>query len=249
MGNLRFVSKVLEDDFGFNEIGYKVDPISHWMQGRTIFGFLHYSKDNGCSSFKIDSALKPKDIPYFLLMDAANCSTDIQAMNTENSDAQMLIVIDDSFTPHKYVAKKPVNRQVKIPVLVISSETGSKLKGMLKKFGDFILKYQFTTMFMDMVKLDFFIDENDTKNLEFLQSLEGIYKSFGKHLSLNFHLYASKDPDYKDQISKLEIFINCLNGDLTFHYIQRLNVCLVQEKETKEKWECFASEVQKDFPD
>lgn len=65
---------------------------------------------------------------------------------------------------------------------------------MNKKFGDFIIKYHFEPIFKDFVKLDFFIDDWDTKYLEFLSSLEGIYSSFEKNVDLHFHVYSSKDP-------------------------------------------------------
>lgn len=69
---------------------------------------------------------------------------------------------------------------------------------MIKKFGDFIIKYHFDPKFHNFVKMDFFIDDRNLEFLKFLASLEGIYSSFDKNIDLNFHVYSTKDPKYKE---------------------------------------------------
>ena len=45
--------------------------------------------------------------------------------------------------------------------------------------------------------MDFFIDENNLDYLSFLKSLEGIYSSFDNNIDLHFHVYSTKNEEYK----------------------------------------------------
>ncbi len=68
-------------EFGGKEVDYKFYPINKFPYGQLIYGFIHFEDTDGCSAIKIDSDFVPEDIPYFLIIDDANCDIGLKALN------------------------------------------------------------------------------------------------------------------------------------------------------------------------
>jgi len=72
-------------------IPYLLAPFGKFPYGRELYGQLHFSSSDGCSSFR--NKTKKTEFPLMLLLSDKNCNIKLKAYNAEKSGAKLAIII------------------------------------------------------------------------------------------------------------------------------------------------------------
>lgn len=164
LSRLTITNQAVLNSFKQVEVSYTTFPIGNFPFGRVLYGYLHYQIDNGCSQFQLKTSLNPHDISFFLILEDDGCEFSLKALNAQNADAEMLILITDKKVDNALVQANihPTNQQIRIPILLVDKEVGENLKDLLRKYSDFILKYESSVPKNDSIAVEVFIDKDDS---------------------------------------------------------------------------------------
>ena len=220
-----------KQQFGDTLIPYKIFPLLQYPFGRKLYGFLHYQKSDGCSKLKIISDYKPKDFPYFLLLEDINCNFHIKAINAQNAKAELIIIITN-----KGINKKNINSynnsfyskisNLHIPVLLINLKIGEKLKKILSQNGDFPIEFTTPLPTKNNVHIEIYLYHKNLFFQQFLYGLKGIFTKFENHLKIQFFLFKSGEEKRDKEIAEFQIVINCMDKDIFVGHMASFSYCM-----------------------
>lgn len=232
--NLLLSTEEQQKQFLQNEIPYKMYPLLQYPFGRKLYGFLHYEKTNGCSKIKITSSHKPREFPYFLLLEDMDCNFHLKAINAQNSKAELLIIITDKGIDKKNMDNNnsfySISAKLHIPVLLVDLKTGGKLKKMLENSGDFAVEFTTPLPNDNFVRVEFYVNSDDHVFVSFLYGLKGIFSKFEEHLKLKFFLFKSGDEKKDKEMAEFQILMNCMDTDVFVTHIMSFKYCIDLEK-------------------
>lgn len=216
---LSFIKDSQARKFGSSSISYTIAPFGKFPYGRELFGKLSYDFKSGCSPFSLSSSDSSSDIPHMLLLKSSDCNIKLQALNTENARAKLLIISKSESENEDDMFERTISAnhiKVEIPALVISQDIGDKLRELIDETGQLYLKFSMPLPKHDHVNLEVFIVKKDEKIWQFLVGFKNYALQFRERMQMKLNFFSTED---KDVDANLETGFGCLNNEQLFQVL------------------------------
>lgn len=242
LASLSFVKNKQSKRFGSSEIEYTLAPFGKLPYGRELFGKLSFDFKKGCSPFHLNGNNSSSDIPHMLMLNVAPCNIKIQSLNAENAGAKLLIIIVPEAQSEKEVIDKARSSsfiKVKIPTLLVTLNTGKRLREVMDQEGELYLKFVLPVPQRDKVDLEVWLDKTTMGIWNFVAGFKSYYTQFGNKVEMKLRIFAG---DSADDDAKLEMALNCLEDGQIFEVVPEfINNCVKAKKVTAS---CLDKQVQ-----
>ena len=219
IANLSFIKDSQARRFGSSSISYTLSPFGKFPYGRELFGKLSYDFKSGCSPFSLSSTNSTSDIPHMLLLKSSDCNIKLQALNTENARAKLLIISKSEEEKEEDMFERTIlanHIKVQIPTLIISHDIGDKLRELIDETGELYLKFSMPLPKHDHVDLEIFAVKKDLKIWQFLVGFKNYALQFRSRLNVKVNIFSTED---KDVDANLQVAFSCLNNEQLFQVL------------------------------